>query len=336
MTEPTAASAAPTVSPALVQAPVLAHVVRGGVVESVHRASVVVTAADGSTEWVLGDADGLVFPRSSNKPLQAVALLRAGWDPTPEQLALACASHLGEPFHLETARGTLADAGLAEGDLQNTPDYPIDEPSRLAWIRAGHDKEAIAQNCSGKHAGMLAACVAGRWDPATYRDPEHPLQQLVTRTVAELAGSPVGAVVVDGCGAPQHGFALAGLARAFGRVAAGAEGTPERRVAEAVGAHPEHVSGTGRPAARLIAAVPGLVAKEGAEAVFAVGLPDGRGVAVKVADGGGRAASVLLAAALRRAGLGRTADEQAALAALEDAPVLGHGERVGSVVAVGV
>ena len=313
----------------------LAHVVRCGVVESVHRGSAVVTSADGSIEQAWGDPTGLIFPRSASKPIQAAAMVAAGLDIAPHQLALVAASHSGEAFHLAAALELLHGAGLDETHLLNTPDYPVDEQARDEWIRAGHPKTSLAQNCSGKHSGMLATTAANGWDLATYLDPEHPLQQAITAAVARLSGTAVGAIAVDGCGAPLHGIPLTGLAHAFGRIAAAPAGSPEARVADAIRAHPEYLGGTRRGVTTLIRETPAdlrLIAKDGAESVYAVGLGDGRGVAVKIADGHMRAKPVVLAAILRRIGVG----SEAGYAALEDAPVLGHGQPVGSIVAVGI
>lgn len=317
----------------LADAPVLAQVTRGGLVESVHRASVVVTNADGSVAHVLGDAQSPVFPRSSNKPLQALAMLRAGLSLEPPLLALACASHSGEPFHLEGVREILAAADLTEADLQNTPDLPYDESERAAWQRAGRTPTSIAQNCSGKHAAMLATCRRNGWDIATYRDPAHPLQRAMADTIAELADEPIAATAVDGCGAPVMAISLAGLARSFGRLAAAGPDTHEGRIATAIREHPAHLGGTRRDVTALIEGTrnDGLIAKDGAEAVYAVGLADGRGIALKVADGGQRARPVILAGVLRVLGI-----ESTALERLEDAPILGHGAPVGAVRAVGL
>jgi len=259
-------------------------------------------------------------------------MVRAGLDLPDEELALACSSHSGEPFHVEAAARILRGAGLTEADLQNTPDYPIDEDEREAWIRAGRAKAAIAQNCSGKHSAMLATCVVNGWDTVTYRQPEHPLQRAITDTIVELTGEPVVALTIDGCGAPLHGYALTGLARAFGRIATACAGTAEARITSAIRAEPAYLGGTHRQVTHLIREVDGLIAKDGAESVYAVGLPDGRGVAVKIADGSPRAKAVVLAAVLRRLGV----DASAATDDLAAAPVLGHGEPVGAVVAVGI
>lgn len=317
--------------PALREAPVLAHLVRGGFVESAHRASVAVVEADGRTSLELGSASDPVFPRSANKPLQALGMLRAGLDLAPDLLALAASSHSGEPVHLDAARRILAGAGLSEADLQNTPDRPIDEAERERWIRLGLPPSSLAQNCSGKHSAMLATCVVNDWDRTTYRDLGHPLQQAIAATVADLAGEPVAATAVDGCGAPVMAISLAGLARAFGRLAGAPAGSLEARTADAMRTHPGLVGGTGRDVTALMTGTPGLIAKDGAESVYAVGLADGRGIAVKVADGGQRAKGVILAAVLRRLGVGSTA-----YGSLEDVPVLGHGEPVGALVAVGI
>ncbi len=326
--QPLDASGSPSV---LSDAPVLAHLVRDGFVESVHRAAVVVTAADGSVARTWGRGDEPVFPRSANKPIQALAMVRAGLRLEPRLLALACSSHSGEPFHQAAAAEILAGAGLDLDALQNTPSLPIDADEHDRWVREGLAPEAIAQNCSGKHAAMLATCVRNGWDTTTYRDPAHPLQVAIAEAIADLAGEPVAATATDGCGAPVMAISLAGLARAFGRLAAAGDRTAEMEVADAMRSHPDYVGGTGRDVTELMAAIPGLVAKDGAESVYAVGLADGRGVALKVVDGTARAKPVILAAVLRTLGV-----RSAALDQLEDSPVLGHGERVGALVAVGI
>jgi L-asparaginase II len=321
-----------TTSP-LAAAPVVAEVVRNDVVESVHHGIVALTAADGSLQLAVGPVDAPVLPRSSLKPLQALAMLRAGADLEGPLLALTCASHSGEPAHLEGSRRILAAAGLDESALQNTPDLPIDDRERARWVREGLPPSSLGQNCSGKHAGMLLACVAAGWDTTTYRDPDHPLQRLVVEVVQELCGEPVAATTVDGCGAPALAVSSAGLARAFGRLAAAPEDTLEGRVASAMRAHPEMVGGTGRDNTVLMRGVPGLIAKDGAEAVYAVGLADGRGLVVKITDGQQRARVVVTTAALRLAGVPGLGEGVAATLDGLDAEevVRGHGEPVGRV-----
>lgn len=313
-------------------AAVLARVVRGAVVESVHHGHLVALGPDGREVLRAGDPEAQVFARSSLKPLQAVAMLRAGLDLDGPLLALACASHNGEAVHVEGARAVLATAGLDEGALQNTPDLPLDDAAAFAWRTSGRGREPVAQNCSGKHAAMLATCVANGWDTATYRDPKHALQQAVRATLVELTRDEPAHATVDGCGAPLFSCTLTGLARAFGAIArAGADGDdgPLGRVARAMNGHPQMVGGTGRDVTALMAGVPGLVAKDGAEGVYAVGLPDGSAVALKVLDGAQRPRPVVMAAALQALGL-----DAPVLAEVGAVPVLGHGEPVGAVEAV--
>ncbi len=273
----------------------LARVIRGGVVESAHLGHAVALGA-----LTVGDPDVVFFARSSLKPLQAVAMLRSGLDLDGPALALAAASHAGEPGHLDVVRAILAGAGLGEDALRNTPSSPWDEAAAAAWRAAGLGPSSLAQNCSGKHAAMLATCVVNGWDVATYLDPAHPLQRAVADTGADLTGDgPPAHVAVDGCGAPLYSCTVAGLARSYAALADAAPGTPEGRVAAAMAAHPWHVAGTGRASVALVEAVPGLVAKEGAEGVFAAALPGGRALALKVLDGSVRPVPVLTVALLR-------------------------------------
>jgi L-asparaginase II len=307
--------------------PVVAEVVRNGLVESRHHGSVLALDASGSAVLTVGDVDVPMFPRSSAKPFQAVGLLRAGWAPADdEQVALACASHSGEPQHVDVVRRILAAAGLAESDLDNTPDLPLDPVAARALLRAGGGPDALHQNCSGKHAAMLATCAAAGWPTAGYRDPEHPLQGAIRSAVEDLAGEPVTTVAVDGCGAPLFALTLRGVARGFGRLPTARAGTAERRVADAMREHPFLTGGTGRDVTALMEAVPGLVAKDGAEGVYAAAAADGRVVALKVDDGGGRARAPVMVSALRRLGI-----DGSGLDALASIPVLGHGRPVGEV-----
>jgi L-asparaginase II len=157
-------------------------------------------------------------------------------------------------------------------------------------------------NCSGKHAAMLATCVANGWDLTTYRDPKHPVQVAIAGTFAELTGEPIASVGVDGCGAPLLSTSLVGLAGAFRALVVAPAGSLERRVTDAIVAHPEFTSGSTRDEAALLRAVPGAIGKAGAECCYAVALPDGRAVALKVEDGSARARPAVMAAALRRMG----------------------------------
>jgi len=286
---------------------VVAEIVRSGFVEGHHYGSVVALDADGRVAWSVGDAENAVLPRSCNKPLQAVGMLRAGLDLDGELLALAAASHSGEAFHLEGVRRILSSAGLDEAALQTPPDYPIDDQAKEEYLRAGGQKSSLAMNCSGKHAAMLATCVVNGWDTATYLDPDHPLQVAIAETFADLTGEKVQVVAVDGCGAPLLSTSLSGLARAFRTVSLATEG-PEKRVADAIRTHPEFTSGSRRDEATLLRAIPGAIGKAGAESCYAVGLADGRAVALKTDDGAPRVRPVLMAAALERLGVTRDPD----------------------------
>lgn len=309
----------------------LVKVRRGEMVESEHLGSVLARDANGTAVLRLGEPDAPCYPRSSLKPLQALAMLRSGLDLDGKLLALSCASHSGEPFHLAGAREILATVGLDESALRCTPGLPIGEQALAHHLAAGLGRSSLAMNCSGKHAAMLLTCVRNGWPLQSYLDPNHPLQRVIRDTVEELAGERVSAVTVDGCGAPLFAISLSGLGRAFGLLASAPEGSPEQRVAAAMSGYPEWVAGTGRDATELmlrlpkILGTPGAVAKDGAEGVYALGLPDGSSVALKIADGAARARPVAMVAALRALGV-PTED----LADLGEPPVLGHGEPVGA------
>jgi L-asparaginase II len=311
---------------------VLAEVIRSGFVESRHHGAIAAVAADGSVLLSAGAADVPMFPRSSNKPLQAAAMLHCGLQLDGELLALAAASHSGEEFHVSGVRAILALAGLTEEDLQCPPDYPLDEAAQRAMIAAGADRDRIHMNCSGKHAAMLATCVAAGWPTQNYRDPGHPLQRCIKDTIARLAGEPVAAVGVDGCGAPLMAISLTGLARAFRALVLAEPGSAERAVADAMRAYPEWTSGTGRPERALMVAVPGLLLKAGAEGVEGFALSDGRAGAIKIEDGTARARVPVTVGLLRQ--LGAEAEPGAdpdALAAVGTGPVYGGGAVVGEV-----
>jgi L-asparaginase II len=327
-------------------ASIVAEVVRGAMVESVHHGSVAGLGSDGGPALAVGAPERPVFGRSCLKPVQALAMLRAGLDLDGALLAVVAGSHTGGDVQVAAVREVLRHAGLSEQDLKCPPDLPADPDDAAAQRRSGAGPRPVFMNCSGKHAGMLATCVAAGWPTGSYLDPEHPLQQAVRATLVELAGEPVAAVAVDGCGAPLFGVSLTGLARAVRAVVVAPSGSPARRIADAMRAHPEIVGGAGKTDTRLMRAVPGLVAKDGAEGVAVAVAADGRACAVKIADGAHRAAGPVLLAALGALGVvpaaargavpspaggtvGRA--DLAALADLAAPPVLGGGRRVGEV-----
>jgi L-asparaginase II len=302
---------------------IVAEVVRSGFVESVHHGSVVVLDAAGLVLAQAGDVVVPVFPRSSSKPLQTVGMLRAGLIPRAEaDLSLISGSHFGEMFHVQRAVAILAAAGLTPAELRCPPALPLAETARDELLRAGGGPERIYMNCSGKHSGMLATCVANDWPLESYREAEHPLQALIAGAVAELTGEPIAATGVDGCGTPVFAFSLTGLARALQRLVEAAPGTHERRVADAMRAAPELVAGSGADDTLLMAGVRGLVSKGGAEGVQVVAVPGVGAVALKIEDGAMRARMAVLRSALARLGI----DSPVA-----GDPVLGGGEPVGEI-----
>jgi L-asparaginase II len=313
--EPIAPEPLPRTGGRLDDPALLAEVIRGERVESRHYGHLVILDSSGENLLALGDTTHQLYSRSSLKPLQALAVLRTGLDLPSEMLALATASHSGEPMHVELAAAMLARAGLSEADLA----CPARDGSRLKF------------NCSGKHAAMLAACVASGWPVEGYLDPGHPLQGQIRATVEELCGAPSEAVAIDGCGAPQFTVTLAGLAGAYRTLVQAPEGRLERRVADAMRAHPLLVGGTGRWSSRIMAAVPGVVLKEGAEGVVGGAAADLGAFSFKVDDGSDRPRPPLTCAALRRLGVGVAVDDD-----LAEPPVFGGGHPVGSVRQVGV
>jgi|SRR5690554_3297147 len=300
----------------------LAVLERSGMVESRHVGAAIVLAPDGSQQRMLGNADALVYPRSSLKPLQAVAVLRSGVDLDGEQLVLATASHAGTDAHQRVAAEILARAGLGESDLACPEDWPFDAASD----RAATAPRRLAMNCSGKHAAFLLSCVHNGWSIDDYLDPLHPLQRLIVSTTEEFTGALVSHFGTDGCGAPLFGISLRQLATAISRVAQGTEAATERLVA-AVRHHPWAIDGPGRANTVVIEEL-GMFAKFGAEGVNVMAAPDGTTVAVKMLDGSGRATTPVALELLVSAG---AIDASAARRVLERTTerVLGGGEPVG-------
>ncbi|QFG22018.1 asparaginase [Actinomadura sp. WMMB 499] len=275
--------------------PVLVEVERSGFVESRHRGAAAGLAVDGTQAVRAGTVEEPIFPRSANKPLQAVAMLRSGLELEGELLALAAGSHSGEDFHVEGVEKILAGAGLTADDLRCPESWPIDPGT----ARSCSGPSRVRMNCSGKHAAMLATCVAAGWPTASYLDPEHPLQQAVREVVAELSGERVAATGVDGCGAPLFAISTLGVARAYRALVLAAPDAAEGLVVDAMRTHPQWTSGTAREERRLMDAVPGLLVKCGAEGVDAFALADGRAGAVKIDDGAMRARTPVTVALLR-------------------------------------
>ncbi|WP_411374729.1 asparaginase [Arthrobacter sp. MPF02] len=333
-------SAARTAAPALQSLPQhvpLVAAVRDGLVESIHYGSAVALAPDGTTQATAGDPDAPFYPRSSLKPLQAVAMVRAGLDIPADLLALAAASHSGAEQHRDGALRILELHGLSVTALENSTDLPYGAREREEWLRGGGSTTQLTQNCSGKHAAMAATCVINGWPVQGYLRPDHPLQQLVRDTVTELTHEEPAAVSTDGCGTPLFALTLHGMARAFARIARAAalgrdddRGTvlntssPEAAVGLAMQQHPDMVAGEGRDVTALMRLLPGAVAKDGFEGVQLVGLADGSAVAVKISDGGDRARMPATVRLLESLGV-----DSAGLASIATVPVLGGGHQVG-------
>jgi L-asparaginase II len=292
----------------------------------------VVLGADGQVLRRAGEVDEPLFPRSSNKPMQAAGMLRCGLDAGGKLLALAAASHSGEDFHVAGVREILAQVGLGEDALQCPPALPAGEEAQHAVLRLGGGPARVFMNCSGKHAAMLATCVLAGWPTSSYLDPGHPLQAGIRRTLEDLAAERVSAVGVDGCGAPLFALSLTGVARAMRAMTLARPGTAERRVADAMRAYPDWTSGSARPERALMTAVPGLLLKSGAEGVEVFALADGRAVAYKIEDGAGRARPPLTVALLRTLGVAAEPGvDSAALDRIAAVPVNGGDTVVGEV-----
>jgi L-asparaginase II len=288
--------------------PILVELTRGPLVESVHRGAVAVCDAAGKVVAALGDIASPIYSRSSLKPMQAMVLVESGaaeaFGLSDEHVALACASHSGEPMHTERVAAWLARIGLTESDLACGAHPSRYEPVAEAMIREGRKPTRIFNNCSGKHTGFLT--VARHWDIATegYERVDHPVQQAVAKVVRDLSGAKELAYGIDGCAAPNFATSLTEFARAAAAMASG-RNPAAKRILGAMIKHPELMSGTGRACATLIHAGGGRVAvKTGAEGFFGGWLPEhGLGIAIKIDDGAGRASETVIAAVLDKLGL---------------------------------
>lgn len=315
------------------QAQELALVERSGFVESRHAGVAVVLSPSGEIIYELGNASAPIFARSALKPLQTIASMNAGAELQGAQIALASGSHHGSFEHMKVAQSILEEAGLNADSLQCPAAYPHETESLHALIRAGHGKQRLAFNCSGKHAAFLWACVKSGWDTDSYLSPEHPLQELVVRTISDFAGEPVAHLGVDGCGAPLTAISTLGLARAYSQLGAGIENIrADARVATVATAmvdYPEYVQAPGAANTVMIEEL-GAVVKGGAEGVLAVGLRGGAAVVVKVLDGSSRPLPPIATELLLRAGF---ISDSVAQRVLERTmrPVTGADRPVGSI-----
>ena len=264
---------------------VLAKVTRGDLVESLHLGHLIVLNADGSTYLSKGSPELPIYPRSAIKSLQAAAMLKAGLNVEENELAIICASHSGSNSHIYLVTKMLTSRGISTSQLKNAVDKPLGEKEKISW--GDKAPSQFAQNCSGKHAGMLITCQENGWDMNTYLDLDHPLQAAIKNEIEELSGEKVSATSVDGCGAPLFATSLIGLAKAISNLVKSNE-DPYQQIFSACTKYPELVAGDGRLTTRMMRAIPGLFMKEGAEGVSVCALTDGRVIAIKIIDGSWR------------------------------------------------
>lgn len=308
----------------------LAIVTRSGVVESRHMGHAALVDPDGQVVAAVGEVSTHFYPRSSLKPWQAASIRRAGarLDGALLQgpaLAVTAGSHAATTAHVDLVTMMLHGAGLGLDALQCPTALPGDDTARNEVLRAGGGPTRVAYNCSGKHAGMLLACVANDWPADTYLSPDHPLQLAIRADLEKALGGPVAHVAVDGCGAPVFAVALDDFARAAAAFRRGDE--HQQAVAEAMRAEPWAVAGPGREDTIAMTYLDGVVAKTGADGVQVLMTADGWGVLVKVLDGSHRAAMTAALALLDRV---PGSDTSAAAQAGREV-VLGHGRPVGAV-----
>jgi len=279
---------------------VLAKVTRGDLVESLHLGHLIVLNADGSIYLSKGSPELPIYPRSALKSLQAAAMLKAGLKVDADELAIICASHSGSQKHIDLVTKMLTFRDISISRLKNAVDKPLGEKEKISWGEkpASH----LAQNCSGKHAGMLITCQQNGWDMKSYLDPNHPLQVAIKNEIEALSGEKVSAVSVDGCGAPLFAISLVGLARAVSNLVKSKDDIYQQ-IVSACTKYPELVAGDGRLTTRMMQAVPGLFMKEGAEGVEVCALRDGRVIAIKIIDGSWRPVAPIIMKIFNRWGV---------------------------------
>lgn len=324
--------------------PLLIEVTRGDLVESAHRAHAAVVDESGRIFYAAGDPERVTFLRSSAKPIQALAMVESGaaarFGLTDREIAVMCASHAGEPFHVAAVKGILQKIGLDEGALACGIHAPGHGPSAAALVREGENPRKIHNNCSGKHASMLTLCRHEGWRIAAYTAPDHPVQVRIRRVLAEMSGIKPAQVyvAVDGCNAPVFAIPLRNIARAFATLARPGGVSSEReealaRISRSMRAHPEMVDGTGGFTTNLMGvAGDNIVSKSGAEGLFCAGaLSQGWGVAVRIEDGNARAHAVLVPELLAQLQM-ITEEQRDRLRALHSAAVLNTaGAAVGAI-----
>ncbi len=304
----------------------LAYLIRDGVTESVHHGIVAVVDHDGNSLLKRGNQKVPVYPRSTLKPFQTLGVLSTGVSLTSVETVLTTASHSGSSKHRDAVAAFLARHGLDESHLQCPVDWPLGAAERHAMQAEGKPQDRFAMNCSGKHAGFLAACQHLGYDLETYLEPDHPLQRLMADTIEEWTRESISFSSTDGCGAPLHQVSLHGLARGIARVAL-SEDPRAAALTSALAENPWAIDGVGRANTRTIERLGG-VAKIGAEGLVVIGVPQGIAVSVKVLDGSMRATTPIALEALRSVGAISTEDRDSLLADVSE-HVLGGGRVIG-------
>ena len=279
---------------------VLAKVTRGDLVESLHLGHLIVLNVDGSTYLSKGSPELPIYPRSAIKSLQAAAMLKAGLKVEANELAIICASHSGSQSHIDLVTKMLTSRDISISQLKNAADKPLGEKEKISW--GDKQPSQLAQNCSGKHAGMLITCQQNGWDMKSYLDLDHPLQIAIKNEIEEQSGEKVSVISVDGCGAPLFAISLIGLAKAISNLVKSSD-LVYQEIVSACTKYPELVAGDGRLTTRMMQAVPGLFMKEGAEGVQVCALRDGRVIAIKIIDGSWRPVAPIIMEIFKRWGV---------------------------------
>jgi L-asparaginase II len=305
---------------------VVAHLTRDSVVESIHHGVVVVVSPAGEILLERGNSNAVVYPRSTLKPLQTLAVLGAGVALSPLEIALTTASHSGSAQHRSAVTNFLENHGFSETDLQCPPDWPLGLAERAEYAAAGGSPARVTMNCSGKHAGFLATCAHQGLSTSDYLNPEHPLQVWIVETIEQWIGEPVRFSSTDGCGAPLHALSLKALATGIAKLSL-APTDDSKRLLGAVRENSWALDGTGRANTHTIETIGGI-AKIGAEGLVVIGTPSGVAVAVKILDGSMRSTTPVALEALHLVGAIDSKQRDEVLSVVRE-PVFAGGRVIG-------
>ncbi len=298
---------------------VLIEVTRSNRIESLHGGHLIILDQSGDINFSLGDYQAPIFPRSAIKAIQTSAMVRSGLKVGSEEIALISASHAGSERHQEIVLNILRSVGLDERALKNTADKPLGIKERRSW---GDKKPtSLAANCSGKHAGMVATSLINGWDIESYKNPSHPLQQVIVKELENLSGEKITEISLDGCGAPLFLISLFGLAQSIHNLV-NSHDLIHQEVVDACLKHPELISGEGRIVTESMRLEPGLFMKDGAEGVMVAAIAGRATIVWKMSDGSNRGDKALISAALARVGVELNFDP---------VEIFGDGQVVGSV-----